>query len=125
MTICFVADDPTIDVFFKLDGKEIKKGRKIKVIAYQESACLEQSHLIFFATQNVALIQDVLGLAKGHNILTIGEIDGFAQWGGVMNFFEDHSRLRFEINVDAARREGLKMSSQLLGSAQIVQEENK
>lgn len=124
LTICFVADDPEIDVFFKLDGKTVRKGRKIKVVAYQDGACLEQSHIIFFATQNVALIQDVLSLARGRKILTIGEIDGFAQWGGVINFFEERNRLRFEINVDAARREGLKMSSQLLGSAQIVQEEN-
>lgn len=122
LILCYASDHPSIDVLYKLDGKSIR-GRKIKVIAYQEGTCLEQSHILFFATQNKVFIQGVLDLAKGRSILTIGEVEGFARMGGVINFFEEHNRLRFEVNIDAARREGLKMSSQLLGSAQIVKEE--
>ncbi len=121
LILCFVSDDPAIDAFYKLDGKIIK-GRTIKVVAYQGGGCLEQSHILFFATQNKAFIQQVLGLAKGRSILTIGEVDGFTQWGGVINFFGERNQLRFKINIDAARRERLRMSSQLLGSAQIVRE---
>jgi hypothetical protein len=57
--------------------------------------------------------------------LTIGEIEGFTQMGGVINFFEEQNRLRFKVNIDAAKRAGLTMSSQLLGSAQIYREERK
>jgi hypothetical protein len=121
LVLCFVSNDPSVDVFYKLEGKIIW-GRKIKVVAYQGGACLEQSQILFFATQDKALIQQVLGLAKGRSILTIGEVEGFTQWGGVINFFQAQNRLRFKINIDAARREGLRMSSQLLGSAQIVKE---
>jgi hypothetical protein len=44
--------------------------------------------------------------------------------GGVINFFVEQNRLRFKINVDAAKRAGLTMSSQLLGSAEIYREEH-
>jgi hypothetical protein len=121
LVLCYVADDPSIKVFNKLDGKTIRD-RKIKVVAYENGACLEQSHIIFFATQNKEHIQDILELAKGRGILTVGEVEGFTQWGGVINFFEELNRLRFKVNLDAARREGLKMSSQILVSAQIVEE---
>jgi hypothetical protein len=77
--------------------------------------------VLFFATQDTAVVEKVLGLARGLSILSIGEIDGFIALGGIINFFEESNRLRFEINLDAARREGLKMSSQLLRSAQIVE----
>jgi hypothetical protein len=121
LVLCYVADDPSITVFQKLDGKTIRD-RKIKVVAFQDGTCIEQSHIIFFATQDKARIQEILEQAKGRGILTIGEVDGFTRWGGVINFFEELNRLRFKVNVTAARREGLKMSSQLLGSAQIVEE---
>ena len=121
MVLCYATVDPAINAFDKLDGKTIND-RTIKVVAYDEQTCLEQSQIIFFATQDKAYIQQILAKSKGRNILTIGEVEGFTQWGGVINFFEELNRLRFKVNLDAARREGLKMSSQLLGSAQIVQE---
>jgi hypothetical protein len=121
VVLCYVSDDPSIKVLRKLDGKTIRD-RQIKVIAYEEETCLAQSHLIFFATQNKELIQKVLEQSKGRGILTIGETEGFTEWGGVINFFEELNRLRFKVNLAAARREGLKMSSQILVSAQIVEE---
>jgi hypothetical protein len=119
--MCIVSDQPSSDVLYKLDGKRVKQ-RKIKVIAYQEGACLQNSHTLFFATQDKTFIQQILDLTKGQRILTIGEVNGFTRMGGVINFFNEQKRLRFRINIDAAERNALKMSSQLLGSAQIVKE---
>lgn len=123
LMMCFASDNPASEVLYKLDGKSIK-GRKIKVTAYEEETCLAQSHILFFATRDKAFIQKVLDLTKGRSILTIGEIDGFTHMGGTINFFKESNRLRFKVNIDAARRNALKMSSQLLVSAQIVKEEH-
>lgn len=121
LVMCIASDNPSSEVLFKLDGKRIKQ-RKIKVIAYQEETCLTQSHALFFATQDKAFIQQVLDRIKGLSILTIGEVEGFTRMGGVITFFEDRNRLRFRVNIDAVQRNRLKMSSQLLVSAQIVKE---
>jgi hypothetical protein len=121
LVMCIVSDNPSSEVLFKMDGKRIKQ-RAIKVIAYQEEICLTQSHALFFATQDKAFIQQLLDRVKGLSILTIGEVDGFARMGGVINFFEEHNRLRFRVNIDAVQRNALKMSSQLLVSAQIITE---
>jgi hypothetical protein len=121
LILCYVAEDPSIKTLYKLDGK-IVKGRKIKVVTCDDDACFEQCHIIFFATHNKENIQKVLKQTKGRSILTIGEVDGFTQWGGIINFFEELNRLRFKVNLTAARREDLKMSSQVLVSAQIVEE---
>lgn len=122
LTMCFASDQPTSTVLFKLDGRRIK-GRKIKVLAFDAEKCLEQSHILFFATQDKVFIKQILELTQGRSILTIGEVDGFSKMGGIINFFQDRNRLRFRINTDAASRNGLKLSSQLLGSAQIVKED--
>jgi hypothetical protein len=121
LNLCFASDHLSSSVFSKLDGKSIK-GRKIKVFTFDAETCLEKSQILFFATQDKVFIKQILDSTKGRSILTIGEVDGFTKMGGVINFFKDRNRLRFRINTDAAVRNELKMSSQLLGSAQIVKE---
>ncbi|MGW8186664.1 MAG: YfiR family protein [Desulfobacterales bacterium] len=124
LILCLASDTPAADALFKLNDQTIK-GRKIKVIPYSQESCLDTSQILYFATQDRNLIQKLLAIARERSILTIGEIEGFTQMGGVINFFEEQNRLRFKVNIDAAKRAGLTMSSQLLGSAQIYREEHK
>ncbi|MFZ0611168.1 MAG: YfiR family protein [Desulfobacterales bacterium] len=125
LVLCFVSDTPAAaDALFKLNDQTIR-GRKIKVIPYTQESCLDASHILYIATQDRSLVQKLLGIARERSILTIGEIEGFTQMGGIINFFEEGNRLRFKINIDAAKRAGLTISSQLLGSAQIYREEQK
>ena len=57
---------------------------------------------------------------KGWNVLTVGDMDGFSQAGGIINFISVDSKIHFEINVDAAQSVGVKISSQLLKLARII-----
>jgi len=47
-------------------------------------------------------------------VLTISDIPGFCDTGGMAQFFFDRGRLSFTIKAEAVKRSGLKMSSQLL-----------
>jgi hypothetical protein len=62
------------------------------------------------AAQAVAGLQD-------SPVLTISDIPGFGDTGGMAQFFFERGRLRFTIRVDAVKRSGLKMSSRLLNLA--------
>lgn len=55
-------------------------------------------------------------------VLTVSDQSLFARQGGVVAFLHDGNRIRFEINLDAAERAGLQMSSQLLQLAAIWRE---
>lgn len=121
LILCVASDTPAADAVLKLNDQTIR-GRKIKVIPYTQESSLDASHILFIATQDRNLVQKLLGIARERSILTIGEFEGFTQMGGVINFFEERNRLRFKVNIDAAKRAGLTMSSQLLGSAQIYRE---
>ncbi|MFZ0724840.1 MAG: YfiR family protein [Desulfobacterales bacterium] len=124
LVLCLASDTPAADALFKLNDQTIR-GRRIRVIPYTQESCLDASHILYIATQDRNLVQKLLGMVQERSILTIGEIEGFTQMGGVINFFEDKNRLRFKVNIDAAKRAGLTMSSQLLGSAQIYREGQK
>jgi YfiR/HmsC-like len=52
--------------------------------------------------------------------VTIGDTPRFAQTGGMVNFYREDGRLRFEINTEAARQAELRFSAELLRLARIV-----
>jgi hypothetical protein len=53
------------------------------------------------------------GLA-GRGVLTVSDIDGFAEAGGGIGLVVDERRVRFDINQATLQRESLRASSQLL-----------
>jgi hypothetical protein len=124
LVFCFASDDPGSQVFFKLNDKSIR-GLTIKVEKYKDDKSIEGCQIFFFDTRDKDFIRRKLDIAKGRSILTIGEIDDFAKMGGIINFFIENNRLRFQVNIDAAQRAQLKLSAQLLQSAEIFREEPK
>jgi hypothetical protein len=50
----------------------------------------------------------------------VGEADHFVQDGGMIGFFLDDNKVRFNINLDAAGRAKLKISARLLALAKTV-----
>lgn len=59
------------------------------------------------ATQLVAGVRDL-------PVLTLSDLDGFTELGGIAQFFFEHGRLRFTVSVAAAMRAHLQISSKLL-----------
>jgi hypothetical protein len=53
-------------------------------------------------------------------ILTVGEDAVFAQNGGIINFVLKNGNVRLEIDLAAARKAGLAISSRLLAVADVV-----
>jgi len=66
--------------------------------------------------QAAKIIRDL----KGSSTLTVGETEGFAGLGGIINLTVEGNNVHFEINQLAAQRAGLKISSKLLSLAKIV-----
>ncbi|HNO87252.1 MAG TPA: YfiR family protein, partial [Rhodocyclaceae bacterium] len=50
----------------------------------------------------------------GRGVLTVSDIDGFAEAGGGIGLVTEEDRVRFDINQAALTRDTLKASSQLL-----------
>jgi len=80
------------------------------------SAC----HIVFVAEEDPEGAAEWLESPGSRGVLTVGEAAGFAGRGGVINFFVEGNKLRFEINKKAAERNGLKVSSRLLRLARLV-----
>jgi YfiR/HmsC-like len=65
-------------------------------------------------------LRPLLAALARSNVLTVGDIFDFTRQGGMIQFVLDGNRVRFEINLAAAQRAGLNLSSQLLKVAVAV-----
>ena len=57
--------------------------------------------------------------------LTVSDLPDFMDRGGMIQFVLDNNRVRFEVNLDAAERAGLTLSSELLKVAMAVRHNSK
>ena len=94
--------------------------RPVVVRRYQRLESLEAAHVMFVPAREAGRLGEILDSAKDGSLLLIGESEGFAARGGVINFYLDGDKLRFEINTESAKRQKLKVSSDLLKLARIV-----
>jgi hypothetical protein len=74
-------------------------------------------HMLFVSIQEKKRVSEILGEIRNASVLSVGEMDGFTEAGGVINLVRDGQKFRFEINTDSAKKSNLKISSKLLGLA--------
>jgi hypothetical protein len=122
LSLCIAGDTATVEAFAPLTAKKILD-RPVMVHAFGDNATRQTCHIIYIDSTNKAEAADMLRRASRYGVLTIGHLDGFCRLGGIINFYHENNKLRFEINTDAAGRAGIKFSSRLLNLAKIVREE--
>jgi hypothetical protein len=83
---------------------------------------LRECKILFIGASERAHMDELVQMLRGLPILTVGETPGFAERGGVIRFVLEDNRVRFEVNVVAARQADLTISSRLLTLARIIQQ---
>ena len=101
---------------------KIAKGRALAVHRVESVEDLAEYHVVFIPASAEAQTSAILESLRQAPTLTVGETDGFAKRGGMINFVIVRNKVRFEINAHAADRVGLKISSQLLRVGILVRE---
>ena len=81
-------------------------------------------HLLYIARSERTSVGRVLDTLTNAPVLTVGDSEDFARQGGMINFVMRDRHVRFEINLEAARRAGLRISSKLLNVALTVLKKN-
>jgi len=124
LTIGVLGIDPFGPLLDQTVKGESAKGRGLVVRRFRDVVDVKSCHVLFISKSEKDQIPLILKRLEGLPILTISELDGFADRGGVVNFYTEKNRVRFEINHESARRKGLKITSQLLCLGRIVGRES-
>jgi hypothetical protein len=78
--------------------------------------------ILFLGASERRRLRAVLGRLRHAAVLTVGDMPGFCEQGGMINLGLADHRIRLEINPEAASRARLQLSSKLLSLARIVHE---
>jgi hypothetical protein len=122
LTICVFGADPFGAILDKAVGGATVNGRKVMARRSSEASGLRPCHVLFVSAAEAQRYWDASASLAGLSILSVGEANGFAARGGVINFVVENNRVRFEINLQAAARARLRLSSKLLQLATLVED---
>jgi hypothetical protein len=100
-------------------GKSVG-GRAIVIRQIQSADDSSQCQILFISDSATARISGILDKTSAWPILTVGENAAFAEHGGIINFVLRNGNVRLEIDLAAARKAGLTISSRLLAVADVV-----
>jgi hypothetical protein len=75
---------------------------------------IRDCHILFIGPSERAFLPRLLAPLCEAGILTVGDVPGFLEAGGIMNFVFDDKKVRFEVNLAAAERAKLTIRSSLL-----------
>jgi hypothetical protein len=123
LNVCVLGENPFGLSLKNLEGKEVQS-KKFIVRKAKTIENMGQCHIVFVGKSFRNNLSEILAILRGQNVLTVGDMQGFAQQGGMIGFFVKDEMIRFEINLEAAQQTGLKISSKLLKLATIVSSDN-
>jgi len=112
--LCILGDNPFGDLIDPIEQRSAL-GRPIKLIRLGSFTRQSRCHIIF-----ISAIKDLPSAKAFTRTLTVGESDGFAAQGGMIGFVNNESRIKLQINLQAIRQSGLKISAKLLEVAEII-----
>lgn len=121
ITIGILGEDPFGMELEELVPNQIVGARKFVIRRSRDLENLETCHILFISRSEKNIIPKILQSLKGKSILTISDIEQFATNGGIICFIKQSNRIRFQINLEAAKSADLKISSKLLSLAKIVE----
>jgi hypothetical protein len=113
------ADDLTVELARVVAGRTVN-GRPIEVRELRESDAGARVHLLFVGGNDPLRVARLVHQATGA-MLVVTECENGLQAGSVINFRIVDERVRFDVALDAAERNGIKLSSRLLTVANRVQ----
>ncbi|MCB1823637.1 MAG: YfiR family protein [Candidatus Competibacteraceae bacterium] len=119
LVICIAGDNPFGAALEALRDKVVES-RSVEVRHMPTATGLDRCNVVFIGRAEQGRFKTVLAGIAHLPILTVSDISDFAQAGGMIGLFETGQHIRFNINITAARRANLKLSSQLLKLATIV-----
>jgi hypothetical protein len=120
LVIGILGEDPFGTYLDETVRGETVHDRPLVVRRYRNVQEIATCHILFISRREDRRIRGILDSLRGRSVLTVSDADRFATRGGMIRFVTDHKRIRFRINLEAARAASLILSSKLLRPAQIV-----
>jgi hypothetical protein len=120
LQICILGQYPLGLELENLTRGKMVNSRSLEINHISSLQRAKTCQLLFVSSSERRRTREILAAMEGASVLTVGDEEGFARAGGVINFVFESDKVRFEVNMDAAKRARLKISAKLLVLAKLV-----
>jgi hypothetical protein len=118
--VAIVGDDPFGEVIDRAFLGKTVLGRAVEIRRTRALRDAAAAQMVFIGASERSRLPEILAVLKGESVLTVGDMDRFADGGGMVGFRMRDSTVRFELNLRELRQARLEMSSQIIRLAQRV-----
>ena len=118
--LCIMGKDPFGPSLDAIVGDETVDGAKVVVKRIANAHDATSCKIVFISYSEADHMKNILEELASASVLTVSDISGFADSGGMIEFVIAERRVRFEVNLPPAQHAGLALSSELLKVAANV-----
>ncbi len=115
-----LGEDPFGPALESVEGKTVQ-GRTMVVRRFATLEDLEPCQVLFVSSSERDRLGAILEALESWNVLTVGEMDRFAELGGIIRLDVRSNNIHFDINTRAGQQAGLSFSSELLNLAGVIE----
>jgi hypothetical protein len=119
-----MGDNPVTNLVTETAAGKAVNGRAVTVKRFKEQQDLRGCQILFVSSSEEKHIGQILEKLRGSSVLTVGEANGFAESGGIINFLVEGNKVRLELNLEAAARARLKISAKVIAVARLVKDDS-
>ncbi len=114
LNICVLGTDPFGPTLDQVVANAKINDRPLAVLRLSKISSVSACSIVFIGHSEASHLEKDLSALAQFPILTVSDIPGFLDQGGTIQFVLQQDRVRFEVNLAAAHKSGLTLSSQLL-----------
>lgn len=119
LTLCFYGEDAFGDALDTIRNKKVKK-RPLSLKTDTTLSDVTQCQVLFINKSAINQLARILRTMNNQPVLTVSDIDKFAERGGMVNLLKEGDSIKLMINLCATKQVGLTISSRVLALAKIV-----
>jgi hypothetical protein len=120
IVIGVIGDDPFGESLVRIVAGQKAQGRGIEIAKYRYGDNLRRCHVLFISASERQRRAPILASLQEASVLTVSDIDGFAEAGGAIQFVVQENRVRFVVNLEVATQSKLRVSAKLLALARVI-----
>lgn len=113
LQVCTPGPQPLDGQFALLHGRLIGN-RTLETRSHVASSDWRRCHVLFLTEGDAPRLDHIVRELRGESVLTVGDLPGFVQAGGMIGLRTEDNRVRFDINLGSAQRAGLTLNSQMI-----------
>jgi YfiR/HmsC-like len=121
-SLCVLGNDPFGAALDRTVAGEKIAGRKAVARRISKPQEAQDCQILFISASENERLKPILQALAGRPVLTVSDMPEFCLRGGMIQFELEGNRVRFQVNLGAARSAALSLSSELLKVATAVKD---